>query len=444
MSRPEAVATAAAHGRDPDASDLARRRPAGNALAHRASAAVLGGVLVALIVGVMAGHGSGSPLGRLGGDYPAFYSGGRMVLHGEASRLYDGTAVQKAQDGLFGSSSHRYLSYNYPPVVAELYAPLALLPYRWSFLFATVLMLAALAVALALLRPEVPWIRDHFPVALAGALTFYPILAGTLGGQNTAVSLLCVVAALRARRRRRPYLAGLLIGILLLKPQLACLFVAAYVVSRQWRVLAGIATSAAVVWAGGAAATGPGWPSRFLHNALGVPGRDALVDRYHSIALPAVLGVGSGRPVLSVRDAVTACLVLAVTIYAVRRWLVLDRRDDTRLAAYGVVAAATLLVAPHAVFYDAGLVLVAMAAALGDPARPDRTAPLVLWAGAWLAVPASHLPLDPLVLVVVAAMLVAGAAGSTAPVWPLWSGTRRSGFAAESRIAEVDGHAEPR
>ena len=443
-SSPEAAATAADRDRHTNASDIARRIPGGTALAHRAAAAVLGGVLVALILGVMAGHGSRSPLGRLGGDYPAFYSGGRMVLHGEASKLYDAAADQEAQAKLFGSSSHRYLSYNYPPVVAELYAPLALLPYRLSFLVATVLMLAALAVALALLRPEVPWIRDHFTVALAGALTFYPMLAGVLGGQNTAVSLLCVVAALRARRRCRPYLAGLLIGVLLLKPQLACLFVVAYLVSRQWRVLAGIATSAAVVWAGSAAAMGPGWPGRFLHNALGVPGRDALVDRFHSIALPAVLGVRSGRPLLSVRDAVTVCLVLAVATYAVRRWLVLDRDHDTRLAAYGVVAAATLLVAPHAVFYDAGLALVAMAAALGDRARRDRAGPLVLWAAAWLAVPASHMPLDPLVLVVAAAMLVAGAAGTPAPVWPHWSATRRSGSVAESRIPEGDGHVELR
>jgi hypothetical protein len=81
---------------------------------------------------------------------------------------------------------------------------------------------------------------------LLGAVAWYPVLYSLALAQPDLVLLLAVAASWRLSRAGRPYLAGLVLGLSVLKPQLTLLLPLVLVISGRWKI--------AVTWAAAAAA----------------------------------------------------------------------------------------------------------------------------------------------------------------------------------------------
>lgn len=378
---------------------------------ERAARALLIALALAFGVTVLGSSGSSSVSGRLGGDYPEFYAAGRIVRHGDADRLYDAATQSAAQRDLFNGDQTGYLDFAYPPVVALVYAPLSALPYRVSYALDTMLMVGLLVLALSLMRPMVEPIARHFFVSIATAIAFYPLFRAVTAGQNTAITIVLVAGYWRSRHDQRPVAAGLLLGGLLFKPQLAVLVLAAQLISARWRVLVGAATSGAALGIVSTIVAGPGWVSAFVGHARDLPGADAKVEGSDAVSLLNVahhlLGSSTIATVLGAGSSIL------VGVWALVVWRRLDRRGDAVGLArgLGVLAAATVLVAPHVIFYDAGLLVVAGAAlaATGDAAHRRALGWLELTA--LTAVAGRLLPINPLVVVAAVALVLAARAG---------------------------------
>ena len=117
---------------------------------------------------------------------------------------------------------------------------------------------------------------------------------GIGAGQNTALTLLLLVGAWRASLAGRDGLAGVLLGLLLFKPQFALLAIAAWAVARRWRAVAAFAATAAATWAVTAAFAGAGWVSDWLDDLDAYRGtEDVNADNHVSLseAADALVGV---------------------------------------------------------------------------------------------------------------------------------------------------------
>lgn len=270
--------------------------------------AVLIGVGAVFLLQLVAADGARTVGGRLGGDLPAFVGAARVLRAGGA--LYDPEAQRLAQADLLPDGQLCWFAW--PPLVAALYVPLSFLP--WPLAVGVHSALTTLAAGVAV-RAWARRLALPVGVALPAALSFYPLLRSLPGGQLTAVLLLGLVL---------PGLGGLVVA----KPQLGVL---PLLVAGRWGALG---TGSLAVWAGSALVDGVDWPVRWLPAALGFaraaradPGSVALWDH----PLP---GVG-------------------ITILAACAWTV--RRDPERRVALAVTAAP--LLAPHALWYDVGLLV---------------------------------------------------------------------------------------
>lgn len=99
---------------------------------------------------------------------------------------------------------------------------------------------AAIFLLTRILRPAPTRITALIPLLL---LTSMPLIQALTHGQNTMVSLLLLCAVVTAWRARRAFLAGLMAGLLLYKPQLGALVAVAVVCTLGWRAAAGLATT---------------------------------------------------------------------------------------------------------------------------------------------------------------------------------------------------------
>jgi hypothetical protein len=337
------------------------------------------GASVCAVVAVLAGGASG----RLGGDLPAFYGAGRIVLDGDTAHLYSHQRQHAAQLDLFpAAESHSYLYFAYPPFVALPCALLALLPFLVAYAVHVGGMAACLAAATRIAGRSLALPTESRHLALAMAVTFYPLFRAVSGGQNTALSLLAIVASAALLERRREFLAGLAMGVLWFKPQFAMTFVGLWVIERRPRAVLGALATAVVCYAAGAVLAGPAWPAWWWREGVtSFDGLDQVVNAANSVGF---LGVAEGVLGTGSPWALTVGVVLA-TLTAVLLAVMAFRGSRSRLWERTAAAAAgCVLLSPHAMYYDAGLAALPLllSAVCGTPA--ERAVAVGLWAIAFL------------------------------------------------------------
>lgn len=358
-------------------------------------------VLVALVAGfvivVLSGSGSDAISGRLGGDYPAFYAAGEIVGE-DPEHLYQPELQSERQVGLHGSESGSFLYFSYPPYVALAYSPLAELPYRGSYLLHTILMAGAMVLGLHLLRPLVPRLDRSFEAAAVASLAFYPMFRGITAGQNTGLTLLLLAIALRALHDRRDWSAGAALAALLYKPQFAVPLLGLALLRGRWRAAVGGAVGAVGLYLVGAAVQGWGWLGPWTEQVRWFTELDARVNAHNAISwlgfAEAIWGVGD-----PVAMALGWTLASATALFLAWAWWRAGTTDMAALAA--VTVPGLVLLSPHAMFYDAGLLVVPLLVLAGM--RPERRAWLaVLYLVPFVQVWADQLGWSPIFPVVVA------------------------------------------
>ena len=236
-------------------------------------------------------------------DLTFYYAAAKIGLSHGWQSIYDLRLQQEALDAL-GSRIQiaelaRYIS---PPPVAWLAVPLTLLPFQVAYFVWSALLLAALGWTWYLAAPGTGRIRL---VHLAAAVGWLPVIYGLQLGQPSLFVTLGVAGSYALLRRDRPFLAGLALGALVLKPQLAFLVPAALLVSGRYRAFWGSVVAVGAFALVAALVVGPDGISTYqerLSFAAGVP-----VNRELTIA--ALIG---NIPVARVVQALLAIWALAL------------------------------------------------------------------------------------------------------------------------------------
>jgi len=298
-------------------------------------------------------------------DWPAFATGGRLIIE-NPSHLYDMDTQRRIQLEVTGGRTLVTLGVNgilpflAPAWVAFLAVPFDLLGTNLGGRLWILVGLACLAIGLYLA------VRPRPPTSILPAFASVPTALLLLNAQLDGFVALGIGAAMALWTQ--PFLAGLCLGLTLLKPQLVLPLAAALLLTRQWRVLAGWAVAGVVLLAA-TAALNPHWPFEWLSAAGGTVQAGAReIDLAHiGILLPRAYQGG-------------AVAFLSLVALAAVLWLARRRRDEMRAAA-AVLIAGGVLVAPHSLPTD--LVLVSVALALWGEAQWQDW--LLLSAGAAIA-----------------------------------------------------------
>ncbi|UIF86861.1 glycosyltransferase family 87 protein [Cupriavidus sp. UYPR2.512] len=301
---------------------------------------------------------------RPGADYSVFWSASYLALQGEAARVYDYASLQPVIMA-FGSvrgDEHFFLPWLYPPTFLLFVLPLSLLPFALSYLFftaGTAVMYMAAIVRILDMRA----VPRH--VVLLPVVAFSGGLEAAMIGQNSLLTA-GIAAWSLIHLRSRPVLAGILVGLLSVKPQLAVVLPLAMLADRAWKAFF-IAAATAVVMA--ASSVGLfGWEavSAFLENSSLV--REQLLDQgrkgwYSSPTVFAMMRLG-GAPVAAAYGAQAVCALFAI-VALLKVWRS-QTSIELRIAA---AATATLLVSPYLWYYELTWLGIAIAGITADGMR---------------------------------------------------------------------------
>ena len=213
------------------------------ALAWARVLALTSGFVALSLILLTRGGGTPDPWGRpLTPDSVSFWTAGKLALDGAPESAWNPTAHAAAERASFPPDvgyKTVYYAFFYPPPFLLICLPLALLPYGVAAgVWLVITGAAYFATIRALLPPRWP--------ALLIAVAFPAALLNATHGQNGALSTaLLGTAALQLERR--PRLAGVCLGALCLKPQLALLVAPALFAARRWRSAAWAVVGAATL-----------------------------------------------------------------------------------------------------------------------------------------------------------------------------------------------------
>lgn len=344
----------------------------------------LAAVGAAFVLVVALGSGSSTVSGRVGGDFPAFYAAGSLVVHGQDDNLYDPTAQAAAQHDLLGSEGG-FLAFAYAPQVALAYAPLSLLDYRLAYVVHTALMAAALVAAMILIRPLVAVIDRWFALTIAAMIGFYPIFMAIGGGQNTAVTLLLLTWMWRSLADGHQARAGIAVALLIFRPQYALPVMALLFLGRHFGAVGWAAVGMAATWTIDAVMLGPMWVPAWLERVGPFVSTDARINGHNAIAiigfLQALLGVDSSPAIV-----VGGLLSLTIATILAAVWWTESVELDLVMA---LTATGLVLMSPHTMFYDAGIIVITLAVLINrDPGRWPLVPIMMIAAIAQVAAPA--------------------------------------------------------
>lgn len=321
-------------------------RTARDARVHAMLVAVV--LWIAAIVTFAAGPGTRSIAGPLkGADFVHFYTIGSMARTHRADSLYDFAALHRAQVALVPESDPELYVPVYPPQTALLFAPFSILPFAYATALWSLMTLIAFGLIVrSAWRPVASSLHDrHFVFAAAAA--FPPFWSLILHGQTTIIVLAAFWAGWLALERQRSFAAGLVFGLLLIKPQFAIPIAVIVVVYRQWSMLLGAMASVAVQI--GAVAVLLGWPVVKAYAAF-VP----VILRQADLLEPKPFQLHSLHALTRLMPAwldvpLWGILSVIVLTIAVRSW----HTSAPLRVRLGIVILASVLVNPHVTIYDA-------------------------------------------------------------------------------------------
>ncbi|MDX8455899.1 glycosyltransferase family 87 protein [Mesorhizobium sp. VK9D] len=305
-------------------------------------------------------------------DFSNLWGGGRMALDAHVGLLFDVDAYRAALRGMFTPNLPNQ-EWSYPPSILLIGAPLAALPILPAYLIWTFGTIVCLWLAIR-------------PLKLGGAAELAIVLSpaviwDAVFGQNGALTTALLIGGL-ALAPRRPVLAGVLFGLLTIKPHLGILVPFCLLASGNWRaIVAAVATTIAIVLATGLCFGFDVW-TQFLTQTR--PLMTAIMEapfpqHYHANAITVFFtarALGFGVTAAYGLQAIATIAAIAAVIWL---WWP-DRRVVEHRERVVLTAVLAVLATPYGYTYDTIGATVAVALLFTSVSRP----PGLILAACWL------------------------------------------------------------
>ena len=401
------------------------------------SAALLIGFGVALAFMAMTAHGVNDYKGRpLGSDFSNIYAAGTWVREGKPAAPFDLARQYAREQAIFGQATP-FFGWHYPPyflAVAGLLAGLAYIPALLVWQLSTLaLYLFGMAALLRRIAPAIAADRLWILLAVAFPAVFVNLIHGH-NGFLTAALLSGGLALLDVQ----PVAAGIVLGLLVYKPQFFAVVPIILIAGGRWRAVMSMAATVLVLTVAVTAVFGTQVWDAFQASTHFT--RTVVLEQgntgFHKIqsVFAWVRMWGGPIPLAYALQAVAACTALTVAILV---W----RRPSNASDRAAILCLAAFIATPYCLDYDLMILAPAIAVLVAQGvSRSFRPFEKVLLAALWFVpmiarevAQITYVPLGVLLLLVSVAYLAAFGLQGQRPV--LWESGRDRAEVAPVAIA---------
>jgi hypothetical protein len=305
-------------------------------------------------------------------DYTDMWAAGHLAARGMGDVFFDKASFSSALHAMFGPGFPEQI-WPYPPSMLLLAVPLSTLPLLSGFLLYTCSTLGLLWLALR---------SNGLTRAACSSVLLSPAVAdNALAGQNAALTAAMLFGGLVLLDSRQ-FIAGMLLGLLVIKPQLGLLLPVCLVAAGHWRALAAMTISASLMiglsslffgvdaWLGFFERTRP-----MVTAIMEAPWQASPSQRIFASPLMAARSIGAS-PQVAYSFQVSVTLICAAVAWRAWRGSTID--PFVRAAFTGLLA---LAAAPWVHTYD--MVALSLSVVMLYPTASPRSRILLAYAWIW-------------------------------------------------------------
>jgi len=285
-----------------------------------------------------------------GTDFLHLYTLGSLAVAHRGVDLYNmNVQAALAAERVPEAAGVRYLPL-YPPQVSFFFAPLAHLSYGWALILWWSCSVAVCGVCCYSVWRACPNLREYGGTVARLAVAFPAFFHLIAWGQTSAAALACFTLMFFLLRDRREFLAGLVLGCLIFKPQLGLAAAILFVSIGAWKTVLGAALSAVGQLSLGVLYYGMEPLERWVHVMRNVRTVLPLLEPklYQTHSLRTFWSMLVPWPEASlILYVVSAAIALGLTIACWKRSSALPLPLQ-----YSVLLLTSVLVGPHLTVYD--------------------------------------------------------------------------------------------
>lgn len=272
-----------------------------------------------------------------GSDFVEFWAASRLGLEGHAADIYNGTLLFRVEKSAVPTLRNS-TPWFYPPTFYLVVLPLACLPYKFAYWTFELLTLALYVGVFRRITSN--WTATWCLAAFPG------LWVNLLYGQNGFLTAALAASAILCLKRK-PTLAGVFIGLLLIKPHLTLLFPVALLAAKAWRACISAAVTTAAFLLVSARVIGT---AALKQNLAALSYARALLET--GVCQDKMPTVFSFLRTLGMSVRAAYCVQGLVALLAgAAVWRVWRSCEDARLRGAALMTA-TLMVSPYLQVYD--------------------------------------------------------------------------------------------
>jgi alpha-1,2-mannosyltransferase len=319
---------------------------------------------------------TGYPIGR---DFVNTWMSGRAVFGGHPALWFDHRVYNEALRPLFGlPANFPWYNWSYPPHILLFTWAFGLLPYMPAWILWTIAGFAAYFFTAT--QGEWRQVRLMFLAAWPAGIVNY------FCGQNGFFTAALLIGGLM-QLEKRPVLAGVLFGLLTLKPQLGLLLPIMLVLTRNWRCIASALATLLVLIGITSAIFGTDIWGAYFHVA--VPTQDRIFETLVGWATKAMPTAFMDARFFNASPKIAWLVQAPVSLasFAAVVWTFWRKRDP--LLSIALLVSASFLFTPYVWVYDMVVFgwLIAKLRERDDNTLIDDCAALGIWALPIMALP---------------------------------------------------------
>ncbi|MGA8611613.1 MAG: glycosyltransferase family 87 protein [Xanthobacteraceae bacterium] len=332
-----------------------------------------------------------------GRDFLTTWMGGRSVFAGGPAAWFDLNVYNAMLRDMLGTMYPEHY-WSYPPDIVLFTWPFGLLPYLPAYIA-----WCAIGIGLYLYAASAAIPRQRL-MFLAAAPS---VAVCVFFGQNGFYTAVLLIGGL-LNRERRPILAGVLFGILTIKPQLGLLLPVLLLLERRWVTIAAATVTAGIL----VTATGMlfGWSIWLEYWQKVLPQQQILTEHAGGVLFTSVSSIYFGARLIHLPPGVdwalqgiTSALALAAVV-----WTYWRRRDP--ILSLALFVTATFLFTPYILNYDMAVLAFVIALMRGSDGNTvaDHWLMIAVWTlpVTMMIAAAGFVPLAPIILIAFACRLV--------------------------------------
>jgi Glycosyltransferase family 87 len=332
-----------------------------------------------------------------GRDFVNYWSGGRLAASSQVMTLYDIGVYQSWVSSHFTPDMARAV-FSYPPSMPLLLLPFGALPHAYALLLWSVLGITGYWFVCFYRTPA-----GRSWLSLAVIATASVVLFNLTFGQLGLFLALAFVGALRLLPTR-PVLAGVIIGLLTVKPQLGPLLVIVLLMRREWTAVAAACVSALALAGASLLLWGPDPWLAYIHTTVPFQAKllqdmNGFYARVMTTPYGGFYALGAPTAIAMIAQVIVAVMVVIASIFVLRRKTVAWPLQVV------IIAFGASLLTPYMLAYDLAIPLAALLWYISDQNPTMENRELWAFAALWslcfsvgITVQALGLPILPLLM----------------------------------------------